>query len=191
MKNIFFGFMAVLFFSATASAQTTSDSIASKYFLLPMPAPLTIEKTFPVLGSYQLNDENGPKQVLVTLDADNKGIIWVEGLTEGRFKAYLKRSPATYRIISQKTESGKNIPEGTIVFEPETGALNIALGKSFDNADPNSVFLMNGSGQPSGATEVKVKTPKSKTKLQFYTAIKQTEFPAITVPVTEPAVSAQ
>ncbi len=191
MKNIFFCFIAALFFSATASAQTTSDSIASKYFLLPMPAPLTIEKTFPVLGNYQLNDESGARQVLVTLDADNKGVIWVEGLTEGRFKAYLKRSPATYRIISQKTEAGKNLPEGTLVFDPATGALNIALGKSFDNADPNSIFLMNGSGQASGTTEVKVKTPKSKTKLHFYTAIKQTELPVTTAPATGPAVTAQ
>src|SRR5690349_17733737 len=111
MKNKFFGLLALLIVSFGANAQSTTDSIAAKYSLLPMPQPLTIEKTFPVIGNYELNDNGTVHNVSINLDADNKGIIWVEGLEAGKFKAYLKKSPATYRIISQKTESGKQLPE--------------------------------------------------------------------------------
>ena len=54
MKNTFFLVLAALLFTASVQAQTTVDSIAAKYKLIPMPEPLTIEKTFPVLGTYQL-----------------------------------------------------------------------------------------------------------------------------------------
>src|SRR5687767_12198168 len=54
MKNVFFSAVAALLFSASVEAQSTVDSIAAKYKLVPMPEALTIEKTFPILGSYQL-----------------------------------------------------------------------------------------------------------------------------------------
>lgn len=138
-----------------------------------MPEALTIEKTFPVLGSYQLADATeGQANVNITLDSVNKGMIWVEGLPQGKFKAYLKKSPATYRILAQKTEGGKQIPEGTLILDPLTGALNIALGKDFNDEDPMAIFTT----VPENATEVKVKTSKSKTKtkakLTFYSANK-------------------
>ena len=144
-----------------------------------MPDSLTIEKTFPVLGNYQLNTTEGSQQtVSITIDSVNKGIVWVEGLPEGRFKAYLKQAPATYRIVAQKSESGKQIQEGTLLLDPSTNTLNIALGKKFDDADPASVFaaLNNISADLESNTEVKVKTKKgdtkSKAKLMFYTATK-------------------
>ena len=85
MKNTIIAFIAALFLGLGVQAQSTVDSIASKYHLLPMPAPLTIEKTFPVLGSYQLNTTDGASQnVVVTLDQDNKGIVWIEGLPQDR-----------------------------------------------------------------------------------------------------------
>ena len=49
MKNTIFLAFAALLFTATVQAQSTVDSIAAKYKLIPMPEPLTIEKTFPVL----------------------------------------------------------------------------------------------------------------------------------------------
>lgn len=197
MKNVLFGLVAVLFLSIGASAQSTADSISSKYHLLPMPQALTIEKTFPVLGNYQLVANGNTQNVSVTLDAGNKGIIWVEGLEEGKFKAYLKRSPSTYRIISQKTEAGKAIPEGTLIFDPATNALNIAIGKSFDAVDPASVFNLNPAVDPSvdGAAEVKVKTKKasskSKTKIQYYSAVKVQESAATATTTPEPATRTQ
>lgn len=180
MKNIISLFIAALFVTASVKAQSTIDSIASKYQLQPMPEALTIEKTFPVIGSYQLTAADGSSQnVTITLDSANQGIIWVEGLPEGRMKAYLRKSPGTYRILPQKSESGKQIPEGTLLFDPSTNTLNIALGKAFDVANPASVFNLNGNVDANtieSGTEVKVKSKsansKSKTRVIYYTTTK-------------------
>lgn len=184
MKNSIFLFIAALFIAASVNAQSTVDSIRAKYQMQPMPEALTIEKTFPVIGSYQLATTDGSSQtVTVTLDSTNRGVIWVAGLPEGNIKAYLKKSPGTYRIISQKAESGKQIPEGTLFFDPATNTLSVALGKAYDEADPTAIFsAMNASTENAdvadNTTEVKVKTKtptsktKTKTKLVFYTATK-------------------
>jgi hypothetical protein len=185
MKNAIFLFIAALFITASVNAQSTVDSIHAKYQMQPMPEALTIEKTFPVLGSYQLNTTDGSTQtVSISLDSANRGVIWVSGLPEGSFKAYLKKSPGTYRIISQKAEDGKQIPEGTLFFDPATNTLNVALGKAYDEADPTAVFAnLNTDATTDVATadnntevKVKTKTPtsktKTKTKLVFYTATK-------------------
>lgn len=185
MKNAIFLFIAALFIAASVNAQSTVDSIHAKYQMQPMPEALTIEKTFPVLGSYQLNTTDGSAQtVSISLDSANRGVIWVSGLPEGSFKAYLKKSPGTYRIISQKAEDGKQIPEGTLFFDPATNTLNVALGKAYDEADPTSIFAnLNTNATTDVATadnntevKVKTKTPtsktKTKTKLVFYTATK-------------------
>ena len=55
MKNTIFLFIAALFITASATAQSTVDSIRAKYQMQSMPDALTIEKTFPVLGTYQLS----------------------------------------------------------------------------------------------------------------------------------------
>ena len=81
----------------------TVDSILSKYTLVPMPSPITTEQTFPVIGQYQ-STTNADQKVTVTLDDQNKGFAWVDGLPQGRVKAILKNSPATYKIPAQKTE---------------------------------------------------------------------------------------
>jgi hypothetical protein len=186
MKSAFLFAIAALLLTATVKAQTTVDSIKAKYHLQPMPEALTIEKTFPVLGSYQLSASDSSTAaagtVSITLDSSNKGLIWVEGLPEGRIKASLKKSPSTYRILPQKNEAGKLIPEGTLVFDATTNTLNIALGKAFDDADPNAVFTMNtlsSNAAQDSEVKVKTKTPASKTKtktkapkLTFYTASK-------------------
>src|SRR5688500_1723389 len=54
MKSKFFLFVAALVITATASAQSTVDSITPKYKIVPMLVALTIEKTYPVLATYQL-----------------------------------------------------------------------------------------------------------------------------------------
>lgn len=218
MKKIFL-ILAAFIVTASVQAQTTVDSIAAKYKLVPMPEPLTIEKTFPVLGTYLLTTgadasmatsstttsttvtgatststtsdaamtTTASNNVIVTLDSVNKGVIWVEGLPQGKFKAYLKKSPATYRILAQKTESGKSIPEGTLLFDPQTKTLSVALGKEFDDADPAAIFALNPaltatSTDAATATDatadntvkVKVKSgnSKSKAKITYFTASK-------------------
>jgi hypothetical protein len=184
MKNAIFLFVAALFVTVSVNAQSTVDSIHAKYQMQPMPDTLTIEKTFPVLGSYQLNSTTGTAQtVTVTLDSSNRGVIWIAGLPEGTMKAYLKKSPGTYRIVSQKSESGAQIPEGTLYFDPTTNALNIALGRTYNETDPTAVFTnVNGTDNTADVADngtqvkVKTKTPSSKTKtkskLVLYTATK-------------------
>lgn len=181
MKNTFFSALTILLLSVSAHAQSTVDSIAAKYQLLPMPGALTLEKAFPVLGTYQLQTADGAAAtVSVTMDSASKGIIWISGLPQGTVKAYLKKSPATYRIVAQKSGTGKQVPEGTLIFDPETRVLNIALGASFNAENPSAVFpVANTSSDavaPQGETTVKAKTKtgaaKAKTKLIFYTATK-------------------
>jgi hypothetical protein len=179
MKNTIFLFITALLFGASVNAQSTVDSINAKYQLLPMPQAMTLEKSFPVLGSYTLTTKEGTTvPVTITIDSASKGIVWVEGLPEGKFKAYLKRSPATYRVVAQKTETGKSIPEGTLIFDQATNTLNVALGKKFDDVDPAAIFTMNGdvTADVASGTEVKVKsktaTKKTKEKVVFYSATK-------------------
>jgi hypothetical protein len=61
----------------------TVDSILSKYTLVPMPSPITTEQTFPVIGQYQ-SSTNADQKITVTLDDQNKGFAWVEGLPQGK-----------------------------------------------------------------------------------------------------------
>ena len=235
MKNRFFLLIAAFLFTAVVNAQSTVDSIAAKYKLVPMPEPLTIEKTFPVLGTYQLDANVAPAAVnsttvstdnsasvttspaqsnttsnaagtemtatpgniTVTLDPENKGLIWVEGFPQGKFKAYLRKSPSTYRILSQKTESGEKIEEGTLLFDPATNMLNIAFGKAYDDADPAAIFALNPALNPDAtATEaapadntVKIKTKtattKTKAKVTYFTASKLGQTPATTTTTSD------
>ncbi len=180
MKNTIFLFLAAFFVTATVNAQSTVDSIKAKYTLQPMPEALTLEKTFPVIGTYHLTSDSS-SVVTVSLDSANKGIVWVEGLPQGKIKAYLKQSPATYRVVAQKTENGTQVPEGTLIFDPSTSTLNIALGKTFDETNPAEVFALNtaaaaAANEGAEGTEVKVKTKtkdsKAKAKIVFYSAIK-------------------
>src|ERR1043166_5170111 len=69
----------------------TVDSILSIYSLVPMPSPVTTEQIFPVIGQYQSNT-NADQKLTITLDDQNKGFAWIDGLPQGRVKGILKRS---------------------------------------------------------------------------------------------------
>jgi hypothetical protein len=121
----------------------TVDSIRSKYegkLVVSKPAP-TIDQVFPVIGQYESSVNMDAKSVSVAIDETNKGIVWITGLPQGKIKAMLKRSPATYRIPAQTAEDGEQIPEGTAIYDQETNTLSICIGKKFNEADPASVFL--------------------------------------------------
>lgn len=100
---------------------------------------LTPAHIFPALGSYKGNGSS-TADVTITLDETNKGIIWVEGLPQGRFKAIMKKAPATYKIPAQKSESGKAIAEGTLHVNPETSELTIVVGQTFNDKQPDAVL---------------------------------------------------
>ncbi len=117
----------------------TVDSILSKYTLLPMPNPITTEQIFPVIGQYQ-STTNADQKITVTLDDQNKGYAWVDGLPQGRVKAILKSSPATYKIPAQKSSDSTSVPEGTLIYDKDTKTISIMLGREFNDQDPASVF---------------------------------------------------
>jgi hypothetical protein len=59
---------------------------------------------------------------------------------QGRVKAYLKKTPATYKIPAQKTAEGKSIAEGTLVYDKDANQLWLCTGCAFNEADPAATF---------------------------------------------------
>jgi hypothetical protein len=143
------------FFTIAAQAQQTEpqqtwdpkknptvDSITAKYkdkIVAPRPA-LTTEDIFPAIGKYESATNTDAASVTITLDAENKGLVWIEGLPQGKVKAMLRKSPATYKIPAQKTEDGKDVAEGTAVFDKETNTLSICIGKNYNSTEPMAAF---------------------------------------------------
>lgn len=120
------------------NSNATVADISSKYQRKEMPSALTIEKVFPVVGSYVSNSD--PSVVTIKIDETSKSWIHISGLPQGNIKAMLMRSPAVYKIPAQKSDAGTDIPEGTLIFTPDVNALHICIGKPFEFANPGAVF---------------------------------------------------
>jgi hypothetical protein len=125
-----------------AKKNPTVDSISSPYEakLLPSRPALTTAQIFPVLGKYESAAHPDIAQVSITLDETNKGIVWVEGLPQGKIKAFLRQSPATYKVPAQQTESGTAVAEGTMIYDKETNTLRVCIGRAYNNAEPALAF---------------------------------------------------
>jgi hypothetical protein len=126
--------------SITASAQQTweaknnptVDSISALYRdkIVTAPAPPTREDIFPVIGKYESAINTDAASISISIDEENKGIAWIDGLPQGRVKAMLRKSPATYKIPAQKTAEGNEVAEGTLIYDKPTNTLRICLGKA-------------------------------------------------------------
>jgi hypothetical protein len=175
-----------------AKKNPTVDSINAKYKdkMVPARTPLTIEQIYPVIGQYEttVNTADAPN-VTIALDQETKGIVWIDGLPQGRVKAYLRKSPATYKIPAQKTAEGKEVAEGTLVYDKDANTMRIVIGTPYNTEDPLAVFATTEDGV--AVAEVKeVKTKGSKTKIKTkkvkpwtYTGTKVVVETAATVPV--------
>jgi len=153
----------------------TVEAITSQYKLVEMPKPLTVEQKFPAIGQYQLTnatDKTEVGTVKVMIDEQNKGVVWIEGLPEGRIYAQLRRSPATYKIPAQKTAEGKDVAEGTLLFDKDTRMLNIIIGKPYNMENPAVVFSTEEVQADAENKEVKVKTAKTKVKVKKAPVVK-------------------
>jgi hypothetical protein len=165
----------------------------------PMPEALTTDKIFPALGTYQLTDKEGAtSQVVVTMDPASKGIVWIEGLPQGKIKANLMKSPATYKISEQKlgdeTVDAKNVktlPEGVLIYDKDANLLNVCIGCKYNAEDPGTAFLPAEETEAATQTETKTKTKagttKTKTKVAkvkpvHYSGAKQIEAAAVAQP---------
>lgn len=155
----------------TTTAKVYNDKYnnwsAETYKMQAMPEGLTTEKIFPVIGKYQLTDKDGAQStVTIALDEANKGIVWVDGLPQGRIKATLRKSPATYKIpvqplgevaaaeempatdVDAKTKTAKakkevkakELPEGVLIYDKDANVLNVCIGCKFNNEDPTIAF---------------------------------------------------
>lgn len=170
MKNTIL-FASALFMMTAASAQiTTTDStivpetttayVANPDLLKGLTTEtLRPEHSFPALGSYKASGTS-TEALTITLDSVNKGMVWVEGLSQGKFKAIMKKAPSTYKIPAQKSESGKSVPEGTLFLNPQSQELTIVLGRPFNDADPTSFSTTVSKGKSKGwqYTGVKAET---------------------------------
>lgn len=125
-----------------AKKNPTVDSISSPYEakLLPARPALTTAQIFPVIGKYESTAHPEIAQVTITLDETNKGIVWVEGLPQGKIKAFLRQSPATYKIPAQQTEAGTAVAEGTLMYDKENNTLRVCIGRPYNTADPALAF---------------------------------------------------
>jgi hypothetical protein len=147
-----------------------------------MPNQMTTEQIFPVIGQYQ-SSTNSDEKLTVTLDDQNKGFAWVDGLPQGnKVKAVLKKSPATYKIPAQKTADGKDVPEGTLIYDKDTKAITVMLGRPFNDSDPASVFsnpVTTTDQTQSMTTTDQSKTSVAKTKSTHHkTKVVKKEVPA-------------
>lgn len=139
-----------------------------KYKHIPMPEALTIEKIFPAIGNYSVTDKEGASStVTISLDPENKGIIWVEGLPQGKFKAYLRKSPGVYKIPAQKLEDDKSLAEGVLIVDKDMNTIDVCIGCSYNTEDPAMAFAdKNEAAEVETETKVKKGTVKSKTKVK-------------------------
>lgn len=158
----------------TVSKDKYNNWSADTYKLQPMPEALTQEKIFPVIGQYNVTDKDGnASTVSISLDPSNKGLVWVDGLPQGRIKANLRKSPAVYKIPAQKlgddpeAKDAKSIAEGVLIFDKDANTLNVCLGCTYNAENPAIAFDATAAAaeQTDAAAEeaAKAKTSKKKT----------------------------
>ncbi len=179
------GVIAMSLLTVSANAQQTwepkknptVDSITSLYagkYVTTKPA-LTNADIFPAIGKYESATNADAASVTIMLDETNKGIVWIDGLPQGRVKAMLRKSPATYKIPAQKLEDGKEVAEGTLIFDKETNTLSICIGKLYNTADPAQVFAAAYQEAITASATTKKTTKSKKTvtpKAWIYTGTK-------------------
>jgi len=166
---------ASLFCLITSAQQTyspannpTVTSITSKYTYKEIKhEELTNEKIFPILGNYQPEANTEVTGTLqISIDADNKGIVWIEGLPQGKIKAMLRVSRSTYKIPAQKTELGNDVVEGVLIYDKALNKLSICLGKPYDEKNPASAFSSTEEQVVVVAEPEKVKVKSSKVQVK-------------------------
>ncbi|MBK8312225.1 MAG: hypothetical protein IPL04_16315 [Chitinophagaceae bacterium] len=156
-----------------AKKNSTVDSIMSQYkdkYVAAKPAQ-TIADIFPALGEYESATNAETSKLSITIDPNNKGLVWIEGLPQGRVKAMLRKSPATYKIPAQKTEEGKEVAEGTLMFDKETNTLSICIGKEYNTTDPSAAFMI-AEEEPVTTSKNSKAKKKTVTKPWIYTGTK-------------------
>lgn len=160
----------------------TVDSITAPFRgkMIPARPALTSSDYFPVIGKYVSTTNADAPSVTIALDEQNKGMVWVDGLPQGRVKAMLRKSPSTYKIPAQKTADGKDVPEGTLMYTKETGTLNIVIGKAYNSEDPALVFAVPTEGVTTDETATATTTTPANSETTSTTPTNETTAPEAT-----------
>jgi len=161
----------------------------------PMPEALTTDKIFPVIGKYQLTDKEGTaSEVTISLDEANKGLVWIDGLPQGRIKATLRKSPAVYKIPAQTLGEGKeakNVAEGVLIYDKDANTMNVCIGCTYNAEDPATAFVapvepvVAETKTKTKATKTKTKTSVAKVKPVMYSGTKVIEGTASVAPAQQ------
>lgn len=103
-----------------------------------------------ILGNYQpananttepsstsSNVTNTTGNVSITVDDQNPGKIWVEGIGANKFYAYLKNESNIYKIPAQKVGDSK-VEEGIVAYDEASKQVHIRIGSGYNDADPQA-----------------------------------------------------
>lgn len=159
--------------ATTVSKDKYNNWSADTYKMQPMPEALTQEKIFPVVGKYQVTDKEGTaSELTVSLDPSNKGLVWIEGLPQGKIKANLRKSPAVYKIPTQKlgddptAKDAKEVAEGVLIYDKDANTINVCLGCTYNAENPAVAFDAAAAteAQPEATEAAPKKTAKAKSK---------------------------
>jgi hypothetical protein len=142
------------------------------------PAPNAGKYYVAVLGTYQPENTNttattteaqantttttAGSNVTITVDEQNPGKIWISGLGDDKFYAYLKTNADIYKIPTQKVSDKKSISEGIVSYNEASKEVHIRIGSGFNDADPNA--SLNATQAVTAATESTEKTAEKPVK---------------------------
>ena len=181
--------------TAPVSKDKYNNWSADTYKMQPMPEALTTDKIFPVIGKYQLTDKEGTaSEVTISLDEANKGLVWIDGLPQGRIKATLRKSPAVYKIPAQTLGEGKeakNVAEGVLIYDKDANTMNVCIGCTYNAEDPATAFVapvepvVAETKTKTKATKTKTKTSVAKVKPVMYSGTKVIEGTASVAPAQQ------
>ena len=71
---------------------------------------------------------------------------------------------SSYKIPAQKTEDGKDVAEGTLIFDKDANTLSICIGKPYNAMEPATAFTMPVQEEIPVVVTTKNKTAKTKIK---------------------------
>lgn len=102
-----------------------------------LPKPNAGRHFIPVIGTYQASgDSTAVKNISITVDEQNPGKIWIEGLEPVKIYALLKAIPGTYKIPAQKVDD-KKVAEGTLLYDDNNKQVNVCVGCGYSDASPS------------------------------------------------------
>ena len=131
--------------ATTTSTETSTTNVIAQPSAAPVaPHPNSGRHYIPVLGTYVSAEESQEqnRNVMIQVDEENSGKIWIDGLTPEKICAVRKANSGTYnvyKIQSQKVNE-EAIPEGTVLYDDNSKEVRICIGRKFVDSNPSEAF---------------------------------------------------